>query len=169
MRLVILFLVSGLLVGACSADQSPQASKPTNEQQLAEQPKAIVAKPAIPREHNVATVTRGATLFAKNCAVCHGARAEGAPQWSRPGPDGKYPPPPLNGTAHTWHHPTDVLVRTIKEGTAKLGGSMPAWGNELADEEIAAIIAWFQSLWPEEIYAAWADLERRYRKAQNRQ
>lgn len=61
--------------------------------------------------------------------------------------------------ANTWHHPTVVLKRTIKEGTGKLGGNMPPWGDKLSDEEIEAIIAWFQSLWPDEIYAVWLRLD----------
>jgi mono/diheme cytochrome c family protein len=69
--------------------------------------------------------------------------------------NGKFPPPPLNGSAHAWHHPQQVLVDTIKNGTAKLGGNMPAWKGKLSEQDIRAIIAWFQSKWSDEIYAAW--------------
>jgi len=64
-------------------------------------------------------------------------------------------PMPLNGTAHAWHHPLPVLRRTIQQGGARLGGRMPAFGDQLGTDEVDAVIAWFQSLWPSEIYAAW--------------
>jgi mono/diheme cytochrome c family protein len=36
---------------------------------------------------------------------------------------------------------------------------MPAFGAKLADADIEAVIDWFQSLWPEEIYLAWAQMD----------
>ena len=59
-------------------------------------------------------VSRGKPLFAQHCAVCHGEWGQGlAEDWRKTDASGHYPPPPLNGTAHTWHHPTEVLLRTI--------------------------------------------------------
>ncbi|UCH54120.1 MAG: cytochrome c [Pseudomonadota bacterium] len=147
-----LVLLTGAAMTACT---QPAPSPP---------PASITASvanaPASPnRGHNFSTVTRGAKLFQENCAACHGAQAEGAPNWQKPGADGKYPAPPLNGTAHAWHHPHSVLVRTIKDGTAKLGGSMPAWRDKLGDADIDAIIAWFQSMWPDELYANWKRMD----------
>lgn len=113
------------------------------------------ARMAAGRGYDFSTLTRGAQLYRRYCAACHGPQAEGAPNWQIKGPDGKYPPPPLNGTAHAWHHPYDVLKRTIKKGTIALGGSMPAWGEKMSDEEIDAVIAWIVSQWPEEIYVRW--------------
>lgn len=106
----------------------------------------------------------GEKVFQTNCAVCHGAQAQGAPNWERPGPDGKYPPPPLDGSAHAWHHPRGALRQVIKEGTIRIGGNMPAWGDKLSDAEIDAVITWFQSRWPDEIYAAWAEIDARSRR-----
>jgi mono/diheme cytochrome c family protein len=100
--------------------------------------------------------SRGGALFQKYCAECHGANAEGAPNWTKRGPDGKYGPPPLNGTGHAWHHAKPVLVSTIKQGTLKIGGSMPPWGNKLSDEQIDDIIGWMISKWPQEVYDIWS-------------
>lgn len=101
-------------------------------------------------------VAAGAKLYRRNCAVCHGWNGEGTvANWSVPGADGKMPPPPLNGTAHTWHHPHSGLMLAIKQGTVRIGGNMPAWKNKLNDTQISAIIDYLISLWPEEVYQAW--------------
>lgn len=101
-------------------------------------------------------VNRGNVLFQTQCAVCHQPDASGTPDWKKLNADGKLPPPPLNGTAHTWHHPLSVLRRTVKIGGVPLGGSMPGFAGKLTDREIDDILAWVQSHWPSEIYAAWA-------------
>jgi mono/diheme cytochrome c family protein len=41
---------------------------------------------------------------------------------------------------------------------------MPPWGGQLSDEDMEAIIAWFQSLWPDEIYDTWAQMDAETRK-----
>ena len=102
-------------------------------------------------------VAAGEPLYRQHCAVCHGRRAVGTANWRRKGAGGAYPPPPLNGTAHTWHHPLAVLRRTIDRGGAPLGGVMPAFGGKLDDEERDAIIAYIQSLWPDETHRIWAE------------
>lgn len=43
-------------------------------------------------------------------------------------------------------------MKTIKEGTLKLGGGMPPWGDKLSDEDIEAVLAFIQSLWPEGVH-----------------
>ena len=98
----------------------------------------------------------GAGLYQAHCAACHGTDAEGATNWQQPGPDGHYPPPPLNGSAHAWHHPLAQLFGFIHDG----GINMPAMGQVLSRGELLAIIAWFQSLWSDEIYAAWERMNR---------
>lgn len=153
---VCLSLATTVTLAGCTPPAAPPPAPGT----------PVAASAPASRGHDVATVERGAKLFQENCAACHGANAQGAPNWQQRGPDGKFPAPPLNGSAHDWHHPKAVLVRTIKDGTARLGGSMPAWRDKLSDEEIEAIIAWFQSLWPEEIYAAWKRMDDEAREKQ---
>lgn len=101
--------------------------------------------------------SHGADVFANNCAECHGANAEATPNWRKPAPDGKYPPPPLNGTAHAWHHPLDMLRTTVRKGGAPVGGLMPPFGEKLTAQDIDAAIAFFQDKWPDDIYAAWLE------------
>jgi mono/diheme cytochrome c family protein len=103
----------------------------------------------------IADIRLGEQLFTQNCARCHGEKAEGAPNWNQKGADGKFPPPPLNGTAHAWHHPRAALAMTIRNGTQKIGGNMPAFAGRLDDRDIGALITYINSLWPEELFEAW--------------
>lgn len=108
------------------------------------------------RWYSTEQVSQGKAVYADNCASCHGQNAESTPNWRETDDQGRYPPPPLNGTAHTWHHSMDILRRTVKEGGAKLGGTMPALGGVLSNKEVDAVIAYVQSLWPDKIYEVWS-------------
>lgn len=110
-------------------------------------------------------VQRGKIIYQSNCAVCHGKNGESKPDWRKQGADGKYPPPPLNGSAHTWHHSTDTLTKVIREGSPPGIGGMPAWGNKLTDQEIDDVIVWITSIWPDEIYDIWyKEIEQKQQK-----
>ncbi len=43
---------------------------------------------------------------------------------------------------------------------------MPPWGDKLSDADMEAIIAWFQSHWPDEIYDTWARMDAEARRNQ---
>lgn len=101
-------------------------------------------------------VAQGEELFQQYCAACHGQNAEATPDWKKTDANGNYPPPPLNGTAHAWHHDLGLLRRTIREGGAKLGGQMPGFEGQLNEAQIDSIISFFQSKWPDDIYQRWA-------------
>ena len=127
----------------------------------AEEKQDMVPQQSAPvREANFSQIARGARLFQMNCAECHGSQAQGALNWRERDADGMFPPPPLNGTGHAWHHPKRMLHYVIANGSPGGQGKMPAWGDRLSDEEIDAIIAWFQSKWPDEVYAAWYRMDR---------
>ncbi len=102
-------------------------------------------------------IEQGRELFKKNCAVCHGLKGAGKPglDWQKRLADGSFPPPPLNGTAHTWHHSPKLLDRIIAEGGKMYGkaykGWMPAFGDRLNAKERLAIIKYLHSLWPKQI------------------
>lgn len=103
-------------------------------------------------------ITQGKQIFEANCQLCHGVEAAGlVKDWQKPGADGKYPAPPLNGTAHAWHHDMKTLLSTINRGGIPLGGSMPAFKDILTEEEKIAVLIYIQSLWPEELYQVWKD------------
>jgi len=112
-----------------------------------------------PNPHNFASVIKGAKLFQENCAACHGKQGEGDANWRTPGPDGKYRPPPLNGTGHMWHHPLPVLLSIIRDGTIAQGGAMPPWRDKISERDMTDIIAWLQTKWRRELYERWQDLD----------
>ena len=101
-------------------------------------------------------VARGATLYATNCASCHGVKGEGEPNWKTPNADITYPAPPHDATGHSWHHSDKLLLEIIRDGGARYESAtfksrMPAWGDRLTDEEIRALVAYVKTLWgPEE-------------------
>ena len=102
-----------------------------------------------PENENVAI---GKAVFEANCVVCHGKEARGlVSNWKEKGADGKYPAPPLDGTAHAWHHSPLQLLKTINEGGHKMGGQMPAFEKILTGDERQAVLNYVFSLWPSEI------------------
>lgn len=111
------------------------------------------------RWYSESQVNVGKQLFQNNCASCHGDQAQGLDtDWKKTLPDGSYPSPPLNGTAHAWHHPLPQLLRTIEQGGVPLGGVMPGFANKLSEKERLAVIAYFQSFWSDEIYQRWNEI-----------
>ncbi len=150
-----------LLLGGCGDDATESAAA---LQSAAPTP---VTAP-VQRHLDFASVARGAVLFRANCASCHGGEAEGHPNWRRPGADGRYPPPPLNGSGHAWHHPSAMLRQVVKYGSPGGRGNMPAWQDRLGDVQIGDIIAWMQSRWPDPLYAAWLRTERNAQAARSR-
>ena len=112
---------------------------------------------AVERWYSQSQVDTGKAVFDAYCASCHGAGAAATSEWRKPMADGRYPPPPLNGTAHAWHHPRDAMRLQINQGGAKLGGWMPPMGGVLSDEQVDGAIAYIQSLWTDKIYAAWLE------------
>ncbi len=98
------------------------------------------------------SVQLGKKVFKNNCVICHGSVGQGlVKNWKKPLSNGKYPPPPLNGSAHTWHHSPKTLLRTINEGGAKFGGAMPGFSNKLDNKEGQALVYYLYSLWPKDI------------------
>lgn len=112
-------------------------------------------------------VAFGETIYAENCASCHGMNLEGQPNWRSPGADGRLPAPPHDKTGHTWHHDGDTLFRLTKYGTGALIGdpdyasNMPIYEGVLTDNEIIAVLSYIKSTWPQDIRARHDDMENR--------
>jgi mono/diheme cytochrome c family protein len=111
------------------------------------------------RWYSEAQATAGSRVFAQNCAECHGELAQGlTSDWQQRLDDGSFPPPPLNGSAHAWHHPQSLLLQVINTGGAAFGGKMPAFADVLDQSEKLAAIAYFQDFWSDEIYGQWIQM-----------
>ncbi|MCP5429033.1 MAG: cytochrome c [Chromatiaceae bacterium] len=141
---------AGLALAACEQSQEDAKARWTDSA-------APAGAPVQPRWYAQEQVAAGASLYRENCASCHKENAEGTPDWKTPDVNGKLPPPPLNGTAHAWHHPLEVLRTVVRRGGAPVGGSMPAFADKLDQAQIDAILAWVQSHWSDEIYAIWKE------------
>ena len=98
----------------------------------------------------------GKTVYMENCASCHGAVLEGQANWQQRDSDGYMPAPPHDVSGHTWHHPSSYLFLMTKYGIEKMIGekypnNMPAYENELTDNEIIAVLSYIKSTWPKPI------------------
>ncbi len=98
---------------------------------------------------------QGRQIYEQYCAACHGWQGEGAANWKKPDKNGEMPPPPHDETGHTWRHSDVMLFRMIAEGwrhpfneSDRL--TMPAFGESLTDQEIAAVIEYLKTLWTDE-------------------
>ncbi|MBW8011187.1 MAG: cytochrome c [Chloroflexi bacterium] len=77
----------------------------------------------------------GAQVYSNNCAVCHGENGEGHASTPLA--------PALNDREHAWHHADGQLQELILEG----GIEMPAFEEILEDQEVVAVIRYFQTWW----------------------
>lgn len=98
-------------------------------------------------------IALGQEVYAQNCASCHGANLEGQPDWKRRLESGRMPAPPHDENGHTWHHSDQDLFAITKLGVGGVvpgyESDMPAFGEILSDGEIAAVLAFIKSTWPE--------------------
>lgn len=100
-----------------------------------------------------ADLEAGRELYAENCASCHGEKLEGQPDWRRRLGNGRMPAPPHDETGHTWHHSDRKLFIMTKGGVSAIvpgyESDMPAFEGVLTDDEIADVLAYIKSTWPE--------------------
>ena len=110
---------------------------------------------AVPRP-DPAQVAHGRQVYVQQCAVCHGANAEGAPHWQTPDARGDLPAPPHNDSGHTWRHSDAQLRQVVRNGlrdpfnkTPEL--TMPPFTKDrLSDPDLEAVLVYFKSLWSTE-------------------
>ena len=149
-------------VAACSPDAKTIATNTPVQTSI--QDIALQAQADTGRWYSQAQASEGKQLYGQYCAACHGPDAASTPQWRKPDDNGNYPPPPLNGTAHAWHHPLSVLDMVIRDGGQPLGGVMPAWGSVLSFQQRMSIVASFQTYWSDDIYSLWLEREQSSRE-----
>lgn len=140
----------GLLLAGCDAPTPPKGRMIESQY-----------GPPIERYHVPEKVALGEQVYLQHCASCHGQDGEGDPNWRIRDADNMFPPPPLNGTGHAWHHSKAWLKQMILDGSEAGKGKMPAWRGQVSDSEAEAVIEWFQSKWPDRLYAVWYDAQQR--------
>ena len=138
-------MLFGLTLIGCSPGASVQPSLP---------PSPTPAPPPTPTL-DPGHVAKGRQVYVPWCASCHGANAEGSPNWQEPDTRGDLPPPPHDDTGHTWRHPDLQLAEIIRDGlrdpfnkTPEL--TMPPFSGRLSDNEVSAVVTYFKSLWSPE-------------------
>lgn len=108
----------------------------------------------LPRLREAKQIALGQSLYAANCAQCHGAELQGQADWQTRLANGRLPAPPHDASGHTWHHGDEMLFNITRNGLKPYAGEtyesdMPAFAGMLSDEEIRAVITFIKSTWPE--------------------
>ena len=114
----------------------------------------------VDRHLDPAQVARGEVIYTQHCLECHGVAGKGQPgDWRIRDAEGYFPPPPLDDSAHAWHHPTAALLATIRDGSAPGQGRMPAWRGKLTEQEMQDVVVYIKSLWSDPVYMLWSRME----------
>ena len=141
-RLLSMALAGCLLLVACGGEESKSPSITPSAAPAATAPTPAPAPPAAVVTPDAA---KGATLYAANCASCHGPRGDGdgpvaAALVPKPAKhhDGAY----MNALTN------EHLFKVIKEGGPAVGKSpmMAPWGGVLSDAQIWDVVAFVRSL-----------------------
>jgi mono/diheme cytochrome c family protein len=120
-------------------------------------------------DYETADIARGETIYAENCASCHGDRLQGQADWRSRNPDGTLPAPPHDDSGHTWHHPDSYLFDYTKHGgqpwldangVSQFTSAMPGFGEILSDQEIVDVLAFIRSRWSDRSRSVQADRTR---------
>jgi len=85
-------------------------------------------------EHDAAAATAGATVFAENCAACHGEKGEGNQDVGAP---------QLNDAVWLYGDSHEGITAQI---TTPRHGVMPAWKDKLGEAKVKALAAYVLSL-----------------------
>jgi len=146
-------LAAGLALSACDKAPAPVPGQTSATGSRIDE---------VPLDRNLdpAQVARGQAVYKQHCAECHGANGKGLPgDWRVRDADGRYPPPPLDDSAHAWHHPTAVLLQAIREGSPPGEGNMPAWNGKLSEQAMQDVVVYIKSLWSDQVYRLWLKME----------
>ena len=116
----------------------------------------LIADKQSERWYSITQTEQGQVLFGQHCASCHGLKAQGlVADWKHRDASGFLPPPPLDGSAHAWHHGMPKLLEIIQQGGSLYDGTMPAFADVLNAQEQLAVVAYFQSHWNDQTFRLW--------------
>ncbi len=153
-RSILAILLAGFTLAACDKPPEPVVAPASASID------SSAAEVPLERKQDAAQVARGAAVYQQHCVACHGMAGKGLPgDWRVRNPDGRYPPPPLDDSAHAWHHPTAVLLEAVRDGSPGGQGNMPAWKGRLTEQEMQDVVAYIKSLWSDQVYRLWWKME----------
>ena len=146
-KIAVLSLAALMVLGACSkGSQSTSTTTTTTTAATAAGTESAMSNAASPPAGaaNGAVASDGAKVYQTNCSSCHQATGQGVP--------GTFPP--LAGNSAVTGDAMKV-IHIVKFGlTGKVdvkgtsyNGMMPAWGQQLSNGDIAAVITYVRSSW----------------------
>ena len=143
-RVVALSLI--LLLAACAknGESSSSSSASPSESPTAAASSAVSPTSSAMVAQNGAEASDGAKVYQTNCASCHQATGQGVP--------GSFPPlagnPAVVGNATTVIHDVKYgLSGKVTVAGQDYNGMMPAWGQQLSNADIAAVVTYIRSAW----------------------
>jgi mono/diheme cytochrome c family protein len=95
-----------------------------------------------------ASPEHGLTLYKKYCVSCHGPNGRGEYRWQYK----ERGAPPLDASAHAWHHSDSQLVSMILDKPVP-DSRMPPWRSILSRDDAIDIVAYMKTLWGSYIVA----------------
>lgn len=129
------------------------------------------SEPHTTKQASAETIALGETVYANNCAACHGKNGEGQPGWETESTPENPLAPPHDVNGHTWEHADRAIFRYVKTGilddicvfpAVAEGKGMPKFNHTLTDAEIKATIAYIVSRWPEQVQTMHEAINREY-------
>jgi len=149
-KIGILSLAALVALGACSkGSQSSSTTTTTTEQSASAAPSenamSNAASPgAAAPAANGAAASDGAKVYQTNCSSCHQATGQGVA--------GTFPPlagnPAVTGDATKVIHIVKYgLNGKIDVKGTSYNGMMPAWGQQLSNGDVAAVVTYIRSSW----------------------
>jgi mono/diheme cytochrome c family protein len=128
------------LLSACSNSASSAANAGDDASAAASTAPAATAAVA----QNGASANDGAGVYSTNCSSCHQTNGAGLP--------GAFPPLAMNAAVTgdpkaVVHIVKFGLSGKIQVGSQAYNGTMPAWGQNLSDGQIASVITFIRSSW----------------------
>lgn len=108
---------------------------------MAEKSDTVQESDLMHRDTLEASIFRGDLVYANYCTLCHGREADGKGRAAR-----LYNPKPANLVQSDKNDAYFELI--LRQGGAKLGRSefMPAWQEELTEEQIKDVVAYLRSI-----------------------
>jgi mono/diheme cytochrome c family protein len=143
-RISALVLIGALAACAKGESSSSASASPSESAAAMSTSVSVSAAPSAAVAENGVAAADGAKVFETNCSSCHQTNGQGVA--------GTFPPlagnPVVTGDATTPIHIVKYGLngKIMAEG-GNYNGMMPAWGQQLSNADIAAVLTYVRSAW----------------------